>query len=231
LYRDGAGFVFGTTEYTIDPPTHGTIFAVASPLTINVAIAGTGAGSVASLPAGVACAPTCSATFTGATAVTLSATPADANSVFTGWLGACTGRGDCAVGLASGSNVKAVFAPNDAYALRLDADESNSYDALTDGLLISRYLAGLTGSALTAGALGPTAALTTSAAILQHLGDIQPLLDIDGNGKVDAATDGLLVVRYLFGLRGSALIDGAVAPDATRKSALAVETYLQTVFP
>ena len=28
------------------------------------------------------------------------------------------------------------------------------------------------------------------------------VLDIDGNGAVDALTDGLLVLRYLFGLTG-----------------------------
>ena len=36
-------------------------------------------------------------------------------------------------------------------------------------------------------------------------------LDIDGNATVDALTDGVLVVRYLFGLRGAALIANAVA--------------------
>ena len=42
-----------------------------------------------------------------------------------------------------------------------------------------------------------------------------PLLDIDGNGQADALTDGLLIIRYLFGLRGPSLTAGAVGPGAT----------------
>jgi hypothetical protein len=42
------------------------------------------------------------------------------------------------------------------------------------------------------------------------------LLDVDGNGQIDALTDGLLILRYLFGLEGDTLIAGVVAQDATR---------------
>ncbi|MEO8132496.1 MAG: RHS repeat-associated core domain-containing protein, partial [Betaproteobacteria bacterium] len=58
------------------------------------------------------------------------------------------------------------------------------------------------------------------------LNDIRPLLDIDGNGQADALTDGLMIIRYLFGLRGASLIGGAVGPGATRTTAPAVETLL-----
>jgi plastocyanin len=51
-------------------------------------------------------------------------------------------------------------------------------------------------------------------------------LDIDGNGQVDAATDGLLVVRYLLGLRGDALIAGALGVSPSRCTFEKVETYL-----
>jgi len=51
-------------------------------------------------------------------------------------------------------------------------------------------------------------------------------LDIDGNGQVDAATDGLLVVRYLLGLRGYALISGALGASASRCTSTAIEAYL-----
>jgi hypothetical protein len=57
------------------------------------------------------------------------------------------------------------------------------------------------------------------------------LLDIDGNNEVDALTDGLLFLRYVFGLRGSALIAGVVAQDATRASAEDIETYLGALIP
>ena len=41
------------------------------------------------------------------------------------------------------------------------------------------------------------------------------ILDVDGNGRYDALTDGVLMMRYLFGLIGEALIRDAVAkyPD------------------
>ena len=116
----------------------------------------------------------------------------------------------------------------------LDADGSTTttkYDALTDGLLIFRYLSGLTGPSLTTGALGGTATWTDPDAIKTHLDGIRPALDIDGNGTADALTDGLLIIRYLFGLRGPALIAGAVGPLATRKTAADIEAYLQTIMP
>jgi plastocyanin len=51
-------------------------------------------------------------------------------------------------------------------------------------------------------------------------------LDIDGNGEISATTDGVLVLRYLLGLRGAALTDGAVGSCPGRTDA-AIETYLQ----
>ena len=38
--------------------------------------------------------------------------------------------------------------------------------------------------------------------------------DIDGNGQADALTDGLLFLRYAFGLNGEPLISGVVADVA-----------------
>jgi lysyl endopeptidase len=53
--------------------------------------------------------------------------------------------------------------------------------------------------------------------------------DIDGNGKVDAATDGVLMTRYMLGLRGNALIAGVLGSGATRNTAKLVTDYLQTL--
>ena len=116
----------------------------------------------------------------------------------------------------------------------LDVDVSanvTTYDALTDGLLVIRYLFGMTGSSLTNGALGGTATRTDPAIIKSYLDAIRSQLDIDGNGSADALTDGLLIIRYLFGLRGSALIANALDPLATRKTATEIETYIQTLMP
>jgi len=59
----------------------------------------------------------------------------------------------------------------------------------------------------------------------------QKLLDIDGNDQVDALTDGLIILRYLFGLEGETLITGVVATDATRTSVEDIEAYLETIMP
>jgi hypothetical protein len=39
-------------------------------------------------------------------------------------------------------------------------------------------------------------------------------IDIDGNEEFDALTDGLLILRSMFGLDGSALVTGTIASDA-----------------
>ena len=44
-------------------------------------------------------------------------------------------------------------------------------------------------------------------------------LDVDGDGKTEPLTDGLLVIRHLFGFTGDALTSGAVGNDATRPTA------------
>ena len=44
----------------------------------------------------------------------------------------------------------------------------------------------------------------------------------------DALTDGLVIVRYLFGLRGSALVAGAIGVGATRTTPQ-IEAYIQTL--
>jgi hypothetical protein len=53
------------------------------------------------------------------------------------------------------------------------------------------------------------------------------VFDIDGNGALAALSDGLLILRYLFGFRGATLITGAVDTDGcTRCTANDIETYL-----
>ena len=59
---------------------------------------------------------------------------------------------------------------------------------------------------------------------ISHLGD---LIDADGSGQIDALTDGLLILRFLFGLEGDDLTRGVLAPDATRDSYQVYEHLLQ----
>ena len=50
--------------------------------------------------------------------------------------------------------------------------------------------------------------------------------DIDGDGAVAPLTDGLLLLRYLFGFRGATLVTGAVASGCTRCAAPAIESHI-----
>ncbi len=117
----------------------------------------------------------------------------------------------------------------------LDVDHSitgTKYDAHTDGVIVVRYLFGLTGDALVSGALGGTATRTDPIAIKDYLDGIRPSLDIDGSGNAYALTDGLLIVRYLLGLTGPALISGAVdTQNGTRTTATKIQNYLQSLMP
>ncbi len=118
-------------------------------------------------------------------------------------------------------------------AVRWDIDANGGYDALTDGLLTMRYLFGFRGDTLIANAVGPNAQRSTAADIEAYLAfaGSAGMLDIDGNGANDALTDGLLIMRYLFGFRGATLIDSAVAPDATRTTAEQIETFITFFIP
>jgi hypothetical protein len=89
--------------------------------------------------------------------------------------------------------VKGFAAPTAVPTLDVASLTVTQYDALTDGLLVIRYLFGLTGTALTNGALGGSATRTDPTAIKTYLDSVRPQLDIDGSA--DALTDGLLIIR------------------------------------
>jgi hypothetical protein len=112
----------------------------------------------------------------------------------------------------------------------LDFDKNNTLDALTDGLLLLRYAFGLRGENLTSAAIGSESVLTpeeVESDVEQAIG----IADIDNNGSIDALTDGLLLLRYAFGLRGENLTNSATASDATRTSAEDIEAYIESHIP
>jgi phospholipase C len=99
-------------------------------LTVN--LTGTGAGTVASNPSGISCEPTCSASFSAGTQVTLTATPA-AHSYFVGWAGGgCSGNNStCTLTLEANEQVTATFNLADVTALNhiiFLAQENRSFD-------------------------------------------------------------------------------------------------------
>ena len=72
----------------------------------------------------------------------------------------------------------------------LDIDGNGQYDALTDGLLLLRGMFGLDGTALVTGTIASDAAYTESVDIESRIATLGELADIDGNGQIDALTDG-----------------------------------------
>jgi hypothetical protein len=75
------------------------------------------------------------------------------------------------------------------------------------------------------------AAYSESRDIEERIETLGELADIDGNGNIDALTDGILTLRYLFGLEGSDLIDGVVANNSTRTTAQQIKAHLDTLAP
>lgn len=68
-----------------------------------------GTGLVTSLPAGISCGGSCSASYAAGTSVSLSAAP-DPGSVFAGWSGTvCSGTGGCTVPMSAAQTVNAIF--------------------------------------------------------------------------------------------------------------------------
>lgn len=210
--------------------------SAALPVSLTIVKTGSGSGTITSSPAGINCGATCNATFAAGSAVTLTATPTSAASTFTGWLGGgCTGTLMCTKTLNAATNVSATFALSSNGPFNLDVDGNAPTSTATeanDGLLILRYLAGMSGAALTGGGVvSGDATRNTAAALTAYLGELKPKLDIDGNGQVDALTDGLLISRYLLNIRGPALIAGAIGVGATRTSFTQIENYLSGLLP
>jgi beta-glucosidase-like glycosyl hydrolase len=110
-------------------------------------------------------------------------------------------------------------------ALSWDVDKNSEMDALTDGLLILRYSFGLSNESLTDNVVASDSPLSSSEVTASVI-ETMAIADVDGNGEVDALTDGLLVLRYLFNLRGESLISNVIANDATRTTVVSIEAYL-----
>jgi len=111
----------------------------------------------------------------------------------------------------------------------LDIDENGETEALSDGLLVIRHMFGFSGNSLTAGAIAEDAQRSDPAEIQSHLDANSSYLDIDGDGSVDALSDGLLIIRRLFGFSGNALISGAVTTNSTRANSDQITSFLNTI--
>jgi hypothetical protein len=59
--------------------------------------------------------------------------------------------------------------------------------------------------------------------------DDTSILDIDGSGEVDALTDGLLLLRSMFGISDDVLINGVVSPNASVTESAAIDSYISAI--
>ncbi|MGR3913717.1 MAG: fibronectin type III domain-containing protein [Gammaproteobacteria bacterium] len=97
-----------------------------------------------------------------------------------------------------------------------------------DGVLIGRYLLGLRGDALLMPALTGVTVDAAQIAAKIDAGITGESLDVDDNGAVNAA-DGIMVARYLFGVRGAALLDGQA--DSSGSAVAEVEGRINALIP
>ena len=112
-------------------------------------------------------------------------------------------------------------------ATNIDIDGNDEFDALTDGLLILRSMFGLTGDSLTSGAVANDALYNSSEEIESRIASLGVRIDVDNNGRIDALTDGLIILRYLFGLSGDTLTNGVLASDAERVTIEDIESHME----
>jgi large subunit ribosomal protein L40e len=108
----------------------------------------------------------------------------------------------------------------------IDVDGNGEYDALTDGLLLLRDMYGFTGEELISGAIGVDAIYSSAQEVQERIEILGDSLDIDQDGQIDALSDGLMILRYLFGFYGDTLTADLVTQDSLRHEPGEIEDYL-----
>ena len=103
--------------------------------TLSVTTQGTGAGNVTSNPTGIACPTDCAQTYEDGTVVTLTPTP-DADSIFAGWSGDCSGLGPDSVTMNADRSCTATFDLNSGLIptpSEVDTDDRYGQSVAIDG--------------------------------------------------------------------------------------------------
>jgi uncharacterized delta-60 repeat protein len=136
----------------------------------------------------------------------------DGKIVMSGQCGTTTGNYEFCVARFRGG-------PYDAAACALNVDVNTVVNAVTDGLLITRYLLGFRGSALTDDAVG-AGATRTGIALENYIAGLN--LDADGDGQALPMTDGLLLTRAMLDVSATRL-----TPRATNTASPNIRTAKQ----
>lgn len=115
--------------------------------------------------------------------------------------------------------------PASSPSLRL-LDSNKPPNALVEGVIISRYLQGTRGTALISGV---TSQALDISVLENKLASVANVLDIDNDGSKSASQDGLLLNRYLLGLRGAPLTQGLDLSKAQRNTPSAIASYIASL--
>jgi hypothetical protein len=125
----------------------------------------------------------------------------------------------------------------EARTFNLDVDNNGSALALSDGILIIRYLLGQATGGLeedSLAALGNNAQRTDLAALNEFIGNALNDLDVDNNGSALALSDGILIIRYLLGQATGGLEEDSLAAlgnNAQRTDLTELNTYIASLMP
>lgn len=129
----------------------------------------------------------------------------------------------CATGFSSTQGASACSG-----LLNIDfSDAPDLYAPMIDGTMLVRYLRGTRGAALTQNATG-TNPLRDAALVEAFIAGNLARYDVDADGQTLAESDGVLILRYLLGFRGSALTAGANLGTLTDSQ---IEERIQALTP
>jgi Bacterial Ig-like domain (group 3) len=119
----------------------------------------------------------------------------------------------------------------------LDVDASSQVTGTSDGVMILRRLLGLSGAPLIAPLTTAVVAARTTPMLVEDWIDAQRVtsvggnrpLDLDDNGVVEAASDGLILLRALLGFRGASVTQDALGvPPLGRNDWSTIRNHLNT---
>ena len=119
---------------------------------------------------------------------------------------------------------------NAATTFSLDIDGNGTINAPNDGLIIFKYLLNSNANNLhTTIATDAIDSRKTSAQLKVYLDDAGTILDVDGNGTINAPNDGLIIFKYLLNSNANNL-HTTIATDAIdgRKTSAQLKVYLDT---
>ena len=110
--------------------------------------------------------------------------------------------------------------------ISLDIDGDGETSALTDGVLLLRGLFGFQGETLVANAVSENAVYSSPIEIEQRIASLREYLDVDSDGRVTGLTDGLMILRSLFGFEGESLIKGVLSSNSQRKDPVQLSNFI-----